>query len=301
MTDIAHMSDLYYTQRIRIAIQPPDPQIGEDFWLAFCTYIDRLTSANYLCRAFPVRCDDYSNSYGRDDDAIAARLTEGLGRIQWPIPPDQPPQSERVLDILEFFFSHVAKPKACWRCGLCGNIHQQGYDLGNGRKEYTAEINKMLARFNHPYRLQKGQVVRIGCELIDDRIAQVDFVTPDSHLLHLLNCAKEDFYDRSGTRKLDGLRNVVEAFERLKTIENRDKKKGAEMLVHKLSPDIEIRSHFDEHLRRLTEFHNKYTIRHNETDKITLTDEGLVDYLFYSYYNLVILIMDKYKLIGPPH
>lgn len=293
------MDDPYYTQRKRIIDSVPDSELGEDFWIALRTYIDRLTEENYLCQSFPGRCSD-GYPIGRDDEVIAARLREEFGRITWPIPPQGRPETQRIFDLLEFFFRHVAKPTKSSYHSYCDGFHPEEYDVAQGRYKYTVEINAMLRRFNYPYRLQKGRIVRIGNELIDDWILATNFRTSDEHLLHLINTAVNNFYDKSGKKKLEGLRSLADALERLKSMEGADKKRSVEKVVAKLSPVEDIRLHFEEHLRKMTGFSNKYTIRHHEIDKTTLTDDTLVDYLFYSYYNLIVFIMRRYGLVSAP-
>ncbi len=291
------MSELYYTQRQKKNRQPHDPFVGLDFWVAFRTYIDRLSDGNYFCKEFANACSD-GYPLGRYDKAVANRLKEELGQIEWPISTAISPGSATILNLVEFFYTYVAKPTKEWFHNYCGSNHPEEYDVSQGRYEYTIQVNAMLKRFNHPYKLQKGRILRIGSEIMDTRIGSVEFKTSDTHLLRLVDSAVENFYDRTGKKKLDGLRSIVDAFERLKTLEGVDKKKSIAKVISKLSPVEEVRSHFDAHLRKLTELANRYTIRHHERDKVVLEDESLIEYLFYSYYNLIRLILEKYGLIG---
>lgn len=291
------MGEFYYTQRQKRMQQAPNPQVGADFWAAFRTYIDRLSVNNYFCKEFPGECVDGLPMY-RDDQAIAARLQEELGHIEWPISPNMSPKSERILDLIEFFYKYAAQPTKQWFHNWCRNFHPEEYDIHKGHQEYTAQINALLKRFNHPYKLRKGRIVHIGSEVMDEWIASVEFRTNDDHLLRLLNSALGNFFDRSVTKKLEGLRSIVDAFERLKTLEDVDKKKSVKQVIGKLSPYDDIRSHFDDHLRKMTGLANTLTIRHHEGDKVVLEDEALIDYLFYSYYSLVRLILEKYDFVA---
>ncbi len=154
-----------------------------------------------------------------------------------------------------------------------------------------------MERFYHPYRLSKGKITFATSSILDDRVTSLELKTTDNHLQRLLESALSNFYDRSGKKKLDGLGNIVDAFERLKTLEGSDKKASVQAVLTKLSSIGEISSVFDDLLTKLTELANKYTIRHHETDKIVLDDVELIDFLFYSYYNLVRLILEKYDLV----
>jgi hypothetical protein len=290
------MSELYYSQRHQKIHHGLDPIVGQNFWAAFLAYFDRLSSDNYLCCVFPNECTD-GHPVGSSDEAIALRMREELGEIVWGDFRIRIPGSTQILDILEFFFRYVAQPMDQWYHDYCKSYHPRSYDIPRGRYNYTVNVNSMLKRFNHPYKLQKGVIVRVDSEVLDSRITSVEFRTDDDHLLTLLNSAVDNFLDRSGTKKLEGLRSIVDAFERLKTLEDTDKKKSVAQVIEKLSPFDEICLHYDDHLRKLTDFANKYTVRHHEVDKIVLDDETLIDYLFYSYFNLVRLILEKYNLV----
>ena len=289
------MVELYYSQRQTRTRQSPQSQLGRNLWVAFMTYLGRLSDQNYFCEKFADSCSD-GHPMGRSDEAVASRMRQELGAIQWPPDRHDLPNTERILDFIEFFFRHIAKPTKSWDHDYCGHSHPTEYDGPKGRYEYTVEINAMLKRFNHPYRLQKGSIVRTGSETLDTRIAAVELRTTDTHLLRLLGSAQESFYDKSGTKKLEGLRSLVDAFERIKTLEGQDKKTSVRKVIDRLSPLDEIRQQFDEHLRKMTDLANRYTIRHHESGKIILDDVAIIEYLFYSYYNLIRLILEKYEI-----
>ncbi len=293
------MAELYYSQRQKRNQQVPQVQVGSDFWTAFLTYLNRRSNDNYFCKAFPDHCSD-GHQEGRNDQLVASRIREELGEVQWPIPNGEGhelPDTERILDVLEFFFKHVAKSTQSRYHDHCGGSHPTEYDVAQGRYEYTVQINGMLKRFHHPYKLQKGSIVLGGSEVMDARVSSVELKTQDAHLLRLLGSALDNFYDRSGTKKLEGLRSLVDAFERLKTLEDEDKKTSVTKVIGKLSVVEEIRQHYEQHLRKLTELANKYTIRHHEAGKVVLDDESTIEYLFYSYDNLIRLILEKYEMV----
>jgi len=290
------MVELYYSQRQTRTRQSPQSQLGRNLWVAFMTYLDRLSDQNYFCEKFAGSCSD-GYPMGRSDEAVASWMRQEFGVVQWPVARHDLPNTEQILDFIEFFFRHVAKPTKSWDHDYCGHSHPTDYDGPKGRYEYTVEINAMLERFNHPYKLQKGSIVRKGSETLDARIAAVELRTTDTHLLRLLGSALESFYDKSGAKKLEGLQSLVDAFERIKTLEGQDKKTSVRKVIGRLSPIDEIRQQFDEHLRKMTDLAIRYTIRHHESDKIILDDVAIIEYLFYSYYNLIRLILEKYEIV----
>ncbi len=138
--------------------------------------------------------------------------------------------------------------------------------------------------------------MRVGSEILDNRVLSLGLKTDDEQLQRLLGDALEAFYDRSGGRKTDGVKHLVDAYGMIKSSKHSEPKRSAEEIVNGLSPHEEVRAHFDAHLRKMWEFANKYAIRHHRPGAVPIEDEALIDYLFYSYYNLVRLILEKHGL-----
>jgi hypothetical protein len=59
-------------------------------------------------------------------------------------------------------------------------------------------------------------------------------------------------------------------------------------LVSALRPEAALAEHLDALLREMTSLSNDLTIRHHEIGTVEITDDAdLIDFLFYSYYNLI--------------
>ena len=285
------MGGAYYSQREKRARHAPNPEIGADFCAAFRAYLQRIAEARYFDKEF-------SGTWQDGFPPVKGRLLEELGHVPWPISPDSPPATNCVLDLVEFFYRYVAKPTK-WEWHSYYEIElPTEYSVSDGRYAYTVQINGMFGRFHHPYKLQMGVISRKGSDVLDVRTTIGDLRTNDAHLARLLNSAVTNFFDRSGGKKLEALRSVVDAFERLKTLEGKDKKASAEAVIAKVSPDESVRRCLTDHFLTVTRIANEFTIRHHEQDRIELSDERLVEYLFYGYFNLVRLILEKYDMAG---
>jgi hypothetical protein len=287
------MEDAFYSQRTRHRRRLPETELGSEFLTAFAAYLDRLKQQDYLCSAFPNQvCDGYPG--GIDNLAAAAQYREDLGYNGWLFNPLQE-STEHVLDLVEFVFAYVSKPTEVRYHDFCQGSHPTGeYDTKQARYEYTIQINRIFSRFNHPYRLQKGRVIKLSSELLDRVVYSTEFSIDDAHLRELIQTATELFGDRSGNKKIEAVRSIVGAFERVKTLEGMDKRKSVETVLARISPNQEIRSLLDQHLRNMTDLANRSTIRHHERDRAELRDPQVLEYLFYTYYNLVRLILQKY-------
>jgi hypothetical protein len=67
-----------------------------------------------------------------------------------------------------------------------------------------------------------------------------------------------------------------------------NKRQSVAALVGVLRPEEGLASHLDALLREMTTLSNDLTIRHHEVGTVEITqDAELIDFLFYSYYNLI--------------
>jgi len=291
------MDGPYYSQRQGHPIIRDKEDISKNFWAAFRAYINELSHLDYLCEHFHDECVD-GYPMGCAANKIHGRLMQELGDVEWPLP-NEKPDKEVIFDYIEFFHRFISKPIESWYHSWCGNNHPKEYDQKAAQNEYAERINQLFVNFRTVYKFEHGQVIREGSPILDTEVRSIELLSDDQHLQRLLNAAIGDFYDRSGQKKLQALRSLVDVFERLKTIESGDKKESASKVIQKLSPLQEMQALLASDMRALTEISNNFTIRHHEITKKELRDEDLIEYLFYLYYDFIRIILKKYAMLKP--
>jgi len=289
------MGQPYHSQRLARE-QGGSLEIGADFVSALMAYLSALSGRNYLCQHFGEPGCDRCGQSGSSDAKIAVKLRQELGDVEWPMTAGAAWPGRRVPDLVEFFFLHVSKPQGEDACSWCGGVSPAAYDTAAGRYDYTVEINAMFRRFNHPYVLKNGQIRRLGSKVLDDRILGLQITCSDNELRRLLDEAQSAFFDRSGTKRLVGLMALAGVFERLKTFEHGEKRTSVQAVVRKVSFCPEFETFIEAEFIGLTKVSNECMIRHAEKDKIAITDDLTAQYLFYRYFNLVRLILEKLGL-----
>jgi hypothetical protein len=130
--------------------------------------------------------------------------------------------------------------------------------------------------------------LNINSELLFDNIIE----TRDKRLNILITTAKNFYIDN---KKQEALEKVWDAYERLKTYLDEDKRKGSEQLIILMADEIK-KAIFDDEFSILTKIGNEYMIRHSETDKIPLDKDNNKDYLFFRMLSLLNLSIEKLKL-----
>ncbi|MED4225637.1 hypothetical protein [Neobacillus cucumis] len=116
----------------------------------------------------------------------------------------------------------------------------------------------------------------------------------DNILNELLNLAIEYIRKPKEFDRQIALEKIWDAFERIKTFYDKNKKTSAQTLVTKISEGTtDFDSLLETEFITLTNIGNKYQIRHFETDIIKINSTKQVDYLFYRMIAIIDLCMDK--------
>lgn len=97
----------------------------------------------------------------------------------------------------------------------------------------------------------------------------------------------------SYSEKKIALDKVWDAFERLKTIENSNKKVSTDMIISKVSNTEEIYDLINSEFEELTTIGNSYSIRHSEIKQNMLPDSHIIEYLYFRMLSLISLVLNK--------
>jgi hypothetical protein len=121
-------------------------------------------------------------------------------------------------------------------------------------------VNTLFRRFNQPFELVEGKVHRRGSESLEEPVERLeDLAIADAQLRKYLTASREAFFDAREDRRLEGLRSLWDALERLKSLGETDKKKAVAKLIDELSPYSALREHVNSIVQGLTDVGNKQT------------------------------------------
>jgi hypothetical protein len=84
------------------------------------------------------------------------------------------------------------------------------------RERFQAKVNELLNRFNQPYEMRDGKVEHSRSAVLDHLLEPLP--TDDEDLHRLLREAQQAFFYAKEDRKMEGLRSMAQALERLKTL-----------------------------------------------------------------------------------
>ena len=144
-------------------------------------------------------------------------------------------------------------------------------------------------RFNETIDLDQILDLNVNIELLFDQKPK----TKDEALNNLIIEAKERFLKPNDQNV--AIEKLWDAFERIKTYYNRDKKKSTKRLITQMSTDLD-EDLLEKEFESLTKIGNTYRIRHHETDKKPISTSNQINYLFFRMLSLIDLALDSLKI-----
>ncbi len=229
------------------------------------------------------------NAY-RSQSRKSYDLTELLGShvLLWE-------DSTEILDILEFCWEHISKPVGQWiheEPDVYPHRHLVSFDKAAGRAEFRERVTEILRRYHVAFELgEDGRIRRIESLPLRSIIPERPR-TGDKQLDRLIEQAIDSL--RTPRDMQRALERVWDAWERLKTIEDTDKKRGISALLDKAADprkSPKLRQILESEARELTRIGNDLMIRHTEANKETVDTAEQAEYLFHRCFAMIWLLL----------
>lgn len=161
-----------------------------------------------------------------------------------------------------------------------------------GKTAFREDINRVFSRNGIAYEFNSnGLIVRLAPEGLKDILMPAVFRTRDPMLNSLLEDARTKYLNRNPFVRREALEKLWDVWERLKTIEGKDKKTSITALLSKAAPESTFRKMLDKEATELTYIGNNFKIRHSEITQVPLELNEHVDYLFHRLFSLILLFL----------
>jgi hypothetical protein len=288
----------YYSDRATGPVPRTGEEVTTEVWQGLVTLITRRVDDGSFAMEFPARhCPDLPDAItGTDRDRFGIALNTlvpALRRESAPLPGDRSafnlysvPSTPVALDVAEFAGQHIAEPSRRLNVGLHQHEHLsfEVYSRHQGREKFRADVELIFARNGLAFTIDEDMCIRrLGP--VDARSLLSDFAphTGDSDLDRKLRAAHARFLSRDPQDRLDALKDLWDAFERLKTLERGGEKKvSLHQLIDRAAPASPFRERLEAESAELTGIGNTFHIRHFEHDTAPLPEPATtaVDYLF---------------------
>jgi len=233
-------------------------------------------------------CEEGQGITGCSEHDLALAVEAEFEELTWPLRESDQPQNLTVLDLLEFIYRHTSKPSERNYHDFYRHQHL-AFDREAGQEEMHERINRLLSRAGLIYELTyEGRIERLGSPAIETQLEQSLPPTEDPTFDELLEAAVTKFHSPDQAVRREALESLWDAFERMKTMLDPNKRSGAEDLLAAASQEAtdEEEDLLRQEMKTLTAIGNDFRIRHHEVDAIEPTDD-LAEYLFGRLYAFI--------------
>jgi len=285
------MADPYYSDLVRAPRVRSEDEIDDVLWAAIQALFERGVETGSFAQDFPIRCDDGKGTFACDRDGLVATIRAEISDLGYHFYQRGLPPTLAILDLLELMYRHASKATES-RYHSYFDHHHLTFDRAVGQREFRQTVNRLLARSGSVYELdQHGHVHRLVPSAVQHLLALELPDTRDREFDRLLDVSARKYLDPDPAVRAEGLEKLWDAFERVKTLLDRDKKKGASKLID-ASTDGAARGEANllhNEMVVLTEIGNTFRIRHHETGAVELSAASS-DQLFMRMYSLLLRV-----------
>ena len=215
------------------------------------------------------------------------------------LPPEENYNQLALIDYIEFFAQNIMDIRVTWNNFKYRNFEYiDCLSTKNIRNNFRDEINNIFNLVGITFELTaNGNIERINecCSFVDEIQKDIEKVNEDG-LEELLEEAVKLYKDPNPVSQKYAVEKLWDAFERLKTYYDANKRQSANKLVDSMATNNEyFLQVFRKEFQVLTEIGNECRIRHHEINKVEIPEE-YYDYLFHrciSLIGLAIKYLDK--------
>lgn len=278
----------FFTERERGAKPRTVEDVTTPVWNGIVATVRTCIDNGSFGVSYPDQCPDNNSVIGTNSELMRQAVSGYFPELHWPLRADEIPADPFIaLDLVEFCYEKVGKPRAYSHHGFFGHDHLD-FDIDEGRAEFLAEVNRIFSRNGVVFNLEpNGQVIRLAPAVVALALQSAIFKTGDDKLDQLLETAREKFLSHALAMRKESLEKLWDAFERLKTLEDPDKKKSIAILLAKGIGEENMRKRVEADFIELTEIGNKFMIRHTEVGKTPIENSEDVDYLFHRAFSAI--------------
>lgn len=299
---------MYFSDKELGSVERSSEEITTPVWNGLVSIYESVISKNELSGNFSEQCPDGQGICGCDRSMLENSIRAEIPNIQTPInsviesdfqqTESQVPDKYAVLDLIEFTHRNI---QDCSTIGKYHDYHRHSHyqfsDNDQAKNDYREKVNKVFSRNGVVFYIDSdGAIKRTVPSSLKKIITDIRFSTNDQRLNELLEIAYSKFILPRIESRIESLEKVWDAFERLKTYFDENKKNSAATLVQEVAEGNSLfQSKIDDEFKALTNIGNNFQIRHFETNKVEIQSNLHVDYFFYRMSSLIHLCVESLK------
>lgn len=300
----------YFSDKEQNPIARTKEDVSQSVWEGIVAYIESLISNGEFAKDFPLKdCPDGDLITGTNKPLFISALKAEVPNAQ-----EKPLQTSAIdddifeithkaykpdtlviMDIIQFCYAHTAKPTKSVFHEFFKHNHIINFDSDSGKSEFRDKINTIFQRNGLAYELNiSGEIKRLSLPVIDEELESMNFNTGNKELNSMLENARIKYYNPDPNLNKEAVKELWDAWERIKSLENSDnKKQSTESMLDNIAQEETFRSLLEEEARKLTNIGNNFSIRHSEIKQIEIQDNKHVKYLFHRLLSMIILVTNE--------
>ena len=272
------------------------PQEGLEFsaaaWGGMIALINGLIDRGAFGIDYTENCSDRRGPVGTDRRMFWLALIAEVPQLEGGMDANTVPSAVVAMDAMEFCFLHVAEPVPRDYHDFFSHWHLT-FDREKGRRSFVEGANRLLVRNGLAYQItEAGLAQRLAPPVLREALVGAVFNTGDAQMDLMLEAARRKFLSPEPQERVESLEKLWDAWERLKTLgPGQNKKDSITSLLNATAPDGPLRKSLETEARELTGLGNSLQIRHSEKDKVPVTRDEHIDYLFHRLFALIRLLV----------
>ena len=294
------MSD-YFSDRELGPKTQTEELISTKVWGGIFALVNGLIDQGAFGNDYPETCPDGFAVVGTNGSAFGLAVKAEIPGLAFPLQADSISdfedsiQSRRstltALDFIEFCHRHVAEVERKNYHDFFSYYHLR-FDPEAGQVAFRENINRIFACNRIALHLAEDGMIRRLLPIPARLIRNSDMPSSgEATLDNLINESLEKFSDTDHKVRKDALEKLWDAWERLKSIEEGNKKQSVSTLLARVAHGGPFDDLVQEEAQKLTNIGNDFQIRHTETDRAPLTDSKHIDYLYARLLSFVHLLL----------
>ncbi|MEA2097630.1 MAG: hypothetical protein U9P70_00940 [Patescibacteria group bacterium] len=271
-------------------------------WGGIVALIQSLISTGAFGKQYPEMCPDGDGITGTDEQSFILALKAEVPNIEWPLKTEEGDHWERApwapetmvaLDLIQFCYYAVANPiQGGYHSFFCH--YHLSFDEESGKDSFRDKINTIFRRNGIAFCLENDGAIKRIIPKEFKKIVSTHIRTGDSVLDSMIDDAQKKFLNPDTKIRKEAIERLWDCWERTKTLENpTNKKKSISALLDKTSTDSDTRSMLEDEARKLTDIGNTFHIRHSEVTQIVISDNSIIDYLFYRLFAFIQMLLSS--------
>jgi hypothetical protein len=294
----------YFSER-ELGQKPRTEQvISQAVWEAIVAEFERLLNGNAFAECYPEQCPDGNGVYTTDRNSLFSQLKAEIG-FDYPLATTckddsdwmsktipYTPDTFAILDFIEFVFRIVSKSENDTYHKFPNHYHFR-FDKTEGQSNFVIDVNRLFARNGIAYELEtNGKIKRVISEQLMVLMKQSQFKSGDTEFDNMLSTAMLKFTGPKPDVRYESLEKLWDAFERLKTFANPDKKSDSiKTIIEQVSSQPKFQQEVNDECTNLTRLGNQHLIRHSEKAQKKLESLVHIDYLFHRMLAMINLLL----------